>query len=112
MKEEQLFFCYLAGVPLLGIGAQWLAWRLRFPSILLLLAFGIALGRWLDPDDLIVKLTDAKGDDGAAKLLFPLVSLSVAVILFEGGLSLQIRELREAGRSVFRLALTDQLLSD
>lgn len=34
----------LAGIVILGIGAQWLAWRLRFPSILFLLVFGFIAG--------------------------------------------------------------------
>ncbi|MFQ5802756.1 MAG: cation:proton antiporter [Candidatus Methylomirabilales bacterium] len=78
----------LASIVVLGIGAQWLAWRLRLPSILLLLIFGFAAGPgtgFLDPDKLF-------GD-----LLLPLVSVSVAVILFEGGLSLRIATLREIG---------------
>ena len=35
---------YLAGVVALGLAAQWLAWRLRLPAILLLLAFGFLFG--------------------------------------------------------------------
>lgn len=88
--EERLV--YLAGILALGIAAQWLAWRLRLPAILLLLLFGFAAGQFADLDDLI-------GQD----LLVPIVSLSVAVILFEGGLSLQLAELRETGLVVFRL---------
>ena len=88
--EERLV--YLAGILALGIAAQWLAWRLRLPAILLLLLFGFAAGQFTDPDLLI-------GRD----LLVPIVSLSVAVILFEGGLSLQLAELRETGQVVFRL---------
>ncbi len=75
----------LAGIVVLGIVAQWLAWRLRFPSILLLLLFGLLAGPvtgFIHPDELL-------GD-----LLLPVVSLSVALILFEGGLSLRIRDLR------------------
>jgi len=76
----------MAGLVLgAGLGAQWLAWRLRLPSILLLLLAGLLVGPvagWLDPDELL-------GD-----LLFPFVSLAVAVILFEGGLSLRLSELR------------------
>lgn len=83
---------YLAGVLGLGIAAQWLAWRLHLPSILLLLAFGFAAQLAGDPDDIIGK-----------DLLFPIVSLSVAVILFEGGMSLKFSELREAGGVVLRL---------
>ncbi len=84
----------LASVLVLGMGAQWLAWRLRLPSILLLLIFGFISGPltgFLDPDALL-------GD-----LLFPIVSISVGVILFEGGLSLRLDELKEVGRVVRNL---------
>jgi len=83
---------YLAAVLVLGFVAQWLAWRLRLPGILLLLVFGFAAGQLASPEELI-------GRD----VLFAIVSLSVAVILFEGGLGLRIRDLRETGRAVFRL---------
>lgn len=69
----------------LGIGSQWLAWRVRLPSILLLLVAGFVAGPifgWLDPDTML-----------GPKLITPLVGLSVAVILFEGGLTLHLREL-------------------
>ncbi len=110
---------YLALVPALGILAQWIAWRTRLPSILLLLAFGIVLGQFISPDQLLEQLTGAerlaeltgeRSHVGPA-LLFPLVSLSVAIILFEGGLSLQLRELREAGSPTFRLVTVGALLT-
>ena len=81
----------LATIIVLGMGAQWLAWRLRLPAILFLLIVGFLAGPVtgvIEPDALL-------GD-----LLFPIVSLSVALILFEGGLSLDIAELREIGRAV------------
>jgi len=84
----------LAGLVILGIGAQWLAWRIRYPSILFLLIFGFIAGPltgFLDPDQLM-------GD-----LLLPFVTLAVAVILFEGGLTLNIKELREIGSVVLLL---------
>lgn len=86
MEHEPLLV--LAAVGAVGIAAQWLAWRLRLPSILVLLLVGAVAGRTgaLDPDELL-------GD-----LLFPVVSLSVALILFEGSLGLGRRELRAAGR--------------
>jgi NhaP-type Na+/H+ or K+/H+ antiporter len=84
----------LAGIIALGIAAQWLSWRLRLPAILLLLVVGFLAGPvtgFIDPTALF-------GD-----LLFPIVALSVAVILFEGGLSLDIAELRDVGRVVRNL---------
>ncbi len=86
----------LATIIALGIVAQWLAWRLHLPAILLLLISGIIAGPAtgiLNPDELF-------GD-----LLFPLVSVSVAIIIFEGGLSLRIFELRRVG-SVVRNLIT------
>jgi len=75
----------LAAIIVLGIGAQWLAWRINLPAILLLLLFGFIAGPatgFLNPNEIF-------GD-----LLLPLVSVSVAIILFEGGLSLKFAEVR------------------
>lgn len=84
----------LAAVIVIGIGAQWFAWRVRLPSILFLLLAGFLVGPVfgvLDPDALF----------GA--LLIPVVSISVAIILFEGGLSLKFSELPKVGRAVLNL---------
>lgn len=104
------FLLYLALVPTMGVLAQWLAWRLNLPGILLLLLFGVVLGQFLQPDEYLKDLTG--GDDSAGPhLLFPLVSLSVAVIMFEGGLSLKLSELREAGSAAFRLCTGGALIT-
>jgi Sodium/hydrogen exchanger family len=92
----------LAGIVALGGAAQWLAWRLRIPSILMLLTFDILVGPvtgLLHPDDLF------------GPLLPPLVSLAVAVILFEGGLSLKVRELRAIGGDLLRLTTVGALVT-
>jgi len=84
----------LASVLALGISAQWLAWKSKLPAILLLLGFGIIAGPvtgLLDPDKLM-------GD-----LLSPFVSISVAIILFEGGLSLKMSEFKKIGGTVIKL---------
>ncbi|MFC5436178.1 cation:proton antiporter [Rhodanobacter umsongensis] len=81
----------LAGMLMIGFLAQWLAWRVRLPAILFLLLAGIVLGPVsgvLDPDKLL----------GA--LLFPVVSLAVALILFEGSLTLRFHELPGIGKAV------------
>ena len=84
----------LSAIIVLGVGAQWLAWRLRLPAILLLLSVGALAGPitgFLNPQDVL-------GD-----LLFPLISLSVGLILFEGGLTLRFREVRATWRSLVGL---------
>ncbi len=99
----------LATIVVLGMLAQYVAWRFRLPAILLLLLFGLLVGpilRMLDPGTSIgcfLHHFTIDSDDLFGKLLFPFVSLSVAVILFEGGLSLKISELRESGRVVWLL---------
>ncbi|MEZ6078132.1 MAG: hypothetical protein R3C56_21395 [Pirellulaceae bacterium] len=55
--HENLFTFFLVLIPLLGIAAQWLAWRLQIPSILLLLGFGLCLGLWKSPDQILAELT-------------------------------------------------------
>jgi len=108
--NEQLFL-YIGLVPLIGIFGQWLAWRLRLPSILFLLLMGLALGQWVKIDQILNDITGSEHPLTALELLFPWISLSVAVILFEGGLSLRLNELKQAGGLVFRLTTATVLIS-
>jgi len=86
----------IAMVGMLGIGAQWLAWRTGWPAIVLMLAAGFLAGP-------ILGLFDPEHAFG--ELLDPMIAIGVALILFEGGLSLDFRELRHAGDGVWRLVL-------
>lgn len=98
MTSSHLFA--LAGLGVLGIGCQWLAWWTKFPAILYLLLVGILAGPvtgMLDPDRLF------------GELLFPIVSLSVGVILFEGALTLRLEEIRGHGRVVRNLVTVGAL---
>ncbi len=98
MEEQALVIAF---VGLLGIGAQWVAWRTGWPAIVLMLAAGFLAGPvfgLIDPEH-------AFGD-----MLEPMVAIGVALILFEGGLSLDLRELRHAGSGVLRLATIGVLL--
>jgi len=90
----------LAAIGLCGIACQWLAWRVQLPAILFLLLAGILAGPqlgWLDPDALF------------GNLLFPIVSLGVAVILFEGSLTLRLEDIRGLEKVVRRLVSTGLL---
>ncbi len=78
-----------------GLASQWLAWRLRLPAIVVLIATGIVLG----PVTGIVDL--GLSDSGFAEL----IGLGVAIILFEGGMALQLGELRRVGHGVGRLTV-------
>lgn len=92
----------LSLVLLVAIVCQWVAWRVRLPAILFLLIAGMVLGpvgHWLEPDALL-------GD-----LLMPMVSLSVAIILFEGSLTLRAQEIREIGTVVKRMISVGALVT-
>ncbi|WBF45841.1 cation:proton antiporter [Serratia rubidaea] len=90
----------LVVIGLSSLLAQWLAWLLRLPAILPLLLFGIVLGP-------VVHLVQPDGLFG--DLLFPLVSLSVAIILFEGALTLRVEEIRGLGGVVRNLVTVGML---
>lgn len=93
--EQNLIFIFSL-IVVLGISAEWLAWRLHVPAIVLLLSIGFLVGPvmgWINPAQ----------DFGA--MFHPIIALSVAIILFEGGLNLQWHEYKEAGVDVNRLVV-------
>lgn len=84
----------LSAIFVAGFACQWIAWRLKLPSILFLLLTGIVAGPvmgLLDPEALL-------GD-----LLMPVVSIAVAIILYEGSLTLKLSEIRGHGAVVRNL---------
>jgi NhaP-type Na+/H+ or K+/H+ antiporter len=96
------FIIGLSAIVVSGVLAQWIAWKYRFPSILLLLIFGFVAGPvtgFIDPDSFF-------GD-----LLFPFVSISVALILFEGGMNLKFSELKVVGSLVRNLITAGILIT-
>ncbi len=91
---EHEFLVFLLTVAIGGIGAQWLGWRLGIPAIVLLLATGVTAGPALgiiDPSELF------------GPLLQPIIGAAVAIVVFEGGLSLNLRDLDRAGTGIRRL---------
>lgn len=101
---ESSFFLTLQIViaVLAGIGGQVLGEFFKIPSIVFLLLFGIALGTdgldFLHPHDLGVGLE-------------VLVALAVAIILFEGGLNLELRELERVSSSLRNLVTLGTLIA-
>ncbi|WP_116131529.1 sodium:proton antiporter [Tropicimonas sp. IMCC34043] len=83
-------------IGLLGVGSQWLAWRLQLPAIVLMLATGLLIG---PVTGVMVPARDI------GPLVSPLISIAVAVILFEGGLTLRLGGLSDAAAGVRRLVL-------
>ncbi|NOY88826.1 MAG: sodium:proton antiporter [FCB group bacterium] len=92
----------LASIIVLGILAQWLAWRFHLPAILLLLLFGILAGP-------VLNILNPEAIFGEA--LFPLISISVAIVLFEGGMNLDIKELRQGGKVIRNLVTLGVLVT-
>ncbi len=89
----------LAQIIILSVAAimsQWVAWRLRLPAIIFLLGLGFLLG----PITGIMKPEILFGE-----ALHPFVSAAVAIILFEGSLQLNLRELRAARRRVRQIII-------
>lgn len=92
MHEELIALITL--VLVLGVAAQWISWWLKLPSILLLLLIGIVAGPitgLLDPDAVF------------GPLLFPMISMGVAVVLFEGALTLKFKDISGHGAVVSNL---------
>jgi NhaP-type Na+/H+ or K+/H+ antiporter len=98
----------LAGIIILGIVAQWVAWRLKLPAILPLILIGLLVGP-------IATLYTADGEKiiepiwNGTKGLFPgeslyyFVSLAISIILFEGGLTLKRSEIATTGPVISKL---------
>jgi len=83
-----------AAILVLGLAAQWVAWRFRIPSLLLLILIGFLAGpvtHYLEPDVLL------------GELLTPVIALSVGLILFQSSLELQVHELRRNSTALSRL---------
>lgn len=98
----ELIALSVAGIGIVGLLCQWLAWRLRLPAILFLLIAGIVVG----PIAGVLHPQELMGD-----LLFPLISLAVAVILFEGSLTLNFKEIRGVSHTVWSIVTFGALIS-
>ncbi|WP_338357433.1 cation:proton antiporter [Yeosuana marina] len=99
----------LSGIIILGILAQWVAWKFKIPAILPLILIGLLVGpiaatffsedgsKWIEP-----VWNGTKGlfpGDG----LFYFVSLAISIILFEGGLTLKRSEIKHVGPVITKL---------
>ena len=100
----------IAGVVVLGIFAQWIAWVTRIPAILPLIISGLIVG---PVAEILIghKIINPVyfEQDGHGYGLFPgdslfhFVELAIGIILFEGGLTLRKREIKGVGPAIIRL---------
>lgn len=107
----------LAGIIILGILAQWVAWKFKIPAILPLILIGLFVGpiaaeflsidgtKWIEPI--------WNGDEGLfpGEGLFYFVSLAISVILFEGGLTLRMSEIKNVAPSISKLITLGSLIT-
>lgn len=98
----------LAGIIILGILAQWFAWRLKIPAILPLILIGLLVGPMatlFTPDNtkLIEPIWDGESGLFPGESLYYFVSLAIAIILFEGGLTLRRSEILNVGPVIVKL---------
>ncbi len=98
----------LAGIIILGILAQWTAWRFKIPAILPLILIGLFVGpistlmsedgtQWIQP------IWNGKEGLFPGESLFYFVSLAIGIILFEGGLTLKFGEVKKVGGVIGKL---------
>ncbi len=106
----------LAGIIILGMIAQWFAWKFKIPAILPLILIGLFAGpfstffmedgsKWLEP------VWNGQKGLFPGGLLFNFVSLSISVILFEGGLTLRKEELMNVGGVIVKLITLGSLVT-
>ncbi len=99
----------LAGIVVFGIIAQWVAWRFKLPAILPLILIGLLVGpiaaeflsgdgtKWIEP------IWNGKEGLFPGESLFYFVSLAISIILFEGGLTLKLSEVKNVGPVITKL---------
>ena len=98
----------LAGIIILGIIAQWFAWRLKLPAILPLILIGLMVGPVAtlyteDGAKLIEPIWNGKKGLFPGEGLYNFVSLAISIILFEGGLTLKRAEISNVGPVITKL---------
>ena len=106
----------LAGIIILGIIAQWVAWRLKLPAILPLILIGLLVGPIAslyteDGHKLIEPIWNGENGLFPGESLYYFVSLAISIILFEGGLTLKRSEIRTVGPVITKLITLGSLVT-
>ena len=107
----------LGGIIILGILAQWVAWKFKIPAILPLILIGLLVGpvaaqflsadgtKWIEP------IWNGKEGLFPGESLFYFVSLAISIILFEGGLTLRTNEIKNVGPIITKLITIGSLVT-
>jgi len=98
----------LAGIIVLGILAQWVAWKFKLPAILPLILIGLLVGPistlfTADGQAYIQPIWNGTRGLFPGENLFYFVSLAIGIILFEGGLTLKRDEVSKVGPVIIKL---------
>ena len=106
----------LAGIIILGIIAQWVAWRFKLPAILPLILIGLLVGPFAtlyteDGSKLIEPIWNGQKGLFPGEGLYYFVSLAISIILFEGGLTLKRAEIRNVGPVITKLITLGSLVT-
>ncbi len=106
----------LAGIIILGIIAQWVAWRLKLPAILPLILIGLLVGPVAtlfteDGEKLIEPIWNGEKGLFPGESLYYFVSLAISIILFEGGLTLKRSEIKNVGPVITKLITVGTLVT-
>jgi NhaP-type Na+/H+ or K+/H+ antiporter len=106
----------LAGIIILGIIAQWFAWRLKLPAILPLILIGLLVGPiatlyTADGSKLIEPVWNGEKGLFPGEGLYYFLSLAISIILFEGGLTLKRSEIRNVGPVITKLITVGTLVT-
>jgi len=106
----------LAGIIILGIIAQWFAWRLKLPAILPLILIGLLVGPIAtlyteDGSKLIEPVWNGEKGLFPGEGLYYFLSLAISIILFEGGLTLKRSEIRNVGPVITKLITVGTLVT-
>ncbi len=106
----------LAGIVILGILAQWVAWRLKLPAILPLILIGLIVGPISslftgDGRKLIEPIWNGEQGLFPGEGLYYFVSLAISIILFEGGLTLKRSEVNTVGPVITKLITLGTLVT-
>ena len=106
----------LGGIIILGILAQWVAWKFKIPAILPLILIGLFVGpistllsydgsKWIEP------IWNGENGIFPGERLFNFVSLAIGIILFEGGLTLRFSEIKNVGPVITKLIIVGSLVT-